>query len=147
MTRFTEKQLAELLKEHSILPTSIHDANVTDIQPGGLTRAHKYGAVATEADGIRFDSKAEAQEYERLKMLAKCGDIEDLVLQPVFMLQPAFECRGERVREITYRADFAYTREGIRYVVDVKGFRTPQYKLKRKLFLYRYPSLIFVERV
>lgn len=147
MTRFTEEEFKRLLADHTVLPTSIHDANVTDIQPGGLTRVHKYGAVATEVDNIRFDSKAEAQEYERLKMLAKCGDIEDLVLQPVFVLQPAFECRGERVREITYRADFAYTREGIQYVVDVKGFKTPEYKLKRKLFLYRYPSLIFVERV
>jgi hypothetical protein len=48
---------------------------------------------------------------------------------------------------VTYVADFAYTdRQGRRVVVDVKGFRTKEYRIKVKLFRERYPELVFEER-
>jgi len=34
-------------------------------------RRHKYGAIATTVDGIRFASKKEAQRYGFLKSLAR----------------------------------------------------------------------------
>ena len=41
-------------------------------------------------------------------------------------------------RECSYKADFKYE-EGLKTVVeDVKGFRTKEYIIKRKLLLYQY---------
>ncbi len=92
-------------------------------------RRHKYGAVSTMVDGIRFASKKEAGRYQELKLLKKAGEITGLILQPVFEL---YELHGQRVAK--YIADFAYTDQttGRRVIEDVKGVRTPVYKLKKR---------------
>ena len=41
-------------------------------------------------------------------------------------------------RELAYIADFVYTENGEKVVEDVKGFRTPEYRIKRKLMLYSH---------
>ena len=93
-----------------------------------------------------FDSKKEAKRYLELKMLEKAGKIKNLKLQPVFLLQEGFYYQGEAIRQITYRADFEYVNEkGERVVEDVKGFKTDVYKLKKKLFLKKYPDVVFKE--
>ena len=91
-------------------------------------RPHKYGAKATTIDGIRFASKKEGKRYGELKLLAKAGEIRGLELQPEFLIK----IRGDNI--FTYRADFSYrTKDGHRVVEDVKGVRTPVYKLKKKI--------------
>ena len=74
------------------------------------------------------------------------GVIRDLKLQPEFALQEAFTTSlGERVRAIKYRADFSYRRavkEGVDtrwevVVEDVKGYKTKEYELKKKLMAGR----------
>lgn len=40
--------------------------------------------------------------------------------------------------ECSYRADFKYTEDGKTVVEDVKGFRTKEYILKRKMMLWKY---------
>lgn len=100
--------------------------------------ASKYHAVKTEVDGITFDSKKEAEHYAGLKTLEKAGIINNLVLQPRFLLQEPFMCDGKKERKIEYVADFQYEQDGKIIVEDVKGEKTQVYKLKRKLFLYRY---------
>ena len=106
----------------------------------------KYGNKKTVRNGITFDSQKEAARYDALMLLLAAGEIEDLKLQPEFTLQEAFTTpQGERVRAIKYRADFLYkrrVREGVdirweRVVEDVKGFRTKEYEIKRKLMLGR----------
>ena len=88
----------------------------------------KYHAVPTVIDGTRFASKREATRYQRLLMLQAAGEIRDLELQPRFPLT----INGFRVG--TYVADFRYcTRDGRVVVEDVKGVRTPVYRLKSKL--------------
>ena len=101
---------------------------------------NKYNAKKTMIDGIRFDSKAEAKRYEVLSELEQNGEIECLVLQPEFVLQPHYKSPldGHTVRAVKYRADFLYTKDGETVVEDVKGVRTPVYKLKKKLFEYKY---------
>jgi hypothetical protein len=100
---------------------------------------HKYGAVATTIDGIRFTSKAEGRRYETLKLMQRAGEIKDLQLQPKFLLQDKFQHEGKTVRTIYYVADFLYTdKRGKKIVEDVKGMKTEAYLLKRKLFLGRY---------
>ena len=102
-------------------------------------RRHKYNAQPTEIDGIRFDSKREAKRYQELQMLAAAGEIHALQLQPRFELQPAFtDAHGKKHRAINYVADFQYYQNGHCIVEDVKGVETPVFKIKRKLFLYKY---------
>ena len=108
-------------------------------------KKHKYNAKRIEIDGIKFDSKKEAKRYKELRMLEKAGKIKDLTLQPVFLLQEGFYYQGKAIRQITYRADFEYIENGKRVVEDVKGFKTDVYKLKKKLFLKKYPDIVFRE--
>lgn len=109
---------------------------------------NKYNAKKTEVDGIVFDSKREAARYGELKMLQDSYEyterITGLKLQPEFVLQESFkDSQGKTHRAIKYRADFQYTQNGHTIVEDVKGKETPVFKLKAKMFIKRYPGLIF----
>lgn len=94
-----------------------------------LNRPHKYGARRTEVDGIKFDSKAEAERYGVLKIFEQAGAISDLKIHPRYPI----EVNGERV--CIYVADFAYRDvcRGTTVVEDVKGTRTAAFILKKKL--------------
>lgn len=98
----------------------------------------KYGAKKVEVDGIKFDSKKEASRYQELKLMERAGVIQNLELQKRFELIPSFKVDGKTIRGITYKADFCYCENGQYVVEDVKGYRTEVYKLKAKLFAYRY---------
>lgn len=108
-------------------------------------RRHKYNAKKTEIDGHVFDSQAEANRYNELKLMARAGLIANLELQPVFELLEGFTRDGKKIQGIKYVADFAYIENGRIVVEDVKGHRTKDYLLKRKLFLYRFPEIDFWE--
>lgn len=96
-------------------------------------RGHKYGAVKTTTRGIQFDSKAESDRYVELVMLQKAGEITGLQVQTPWPLG----VNGTHVAE--YVADFTYyTRSGRFVVEDVKGVRTPVYRLKAKMFAAQY---------
>ena len=103
-------------------------------------KTSKYGANKTIYDGIKFDSQREANRYTELKLLEKAGRIENLQLQVIYELQPAFEFLGKKIRAINYVADFVYLdkRTNETVVEDVKGMKTPVYKLKKKMFEYLY---------
>lgn len=105
----------------------------------------KYGNKKTVVDGFKFDSKKEADRYLVLKDMLMHDEIEDLQLQPKFLLQENYKYKGETIRKIYYIADFSYKKEGNLVVEDVKGKKTDVYKLKRKLFLYRYKDIDFRE--
>lgn len=100
----------------------------------------KYFSKKVVIDGIKFDSKKEGQFYQKLKLLEKAGKIKDLELQKEYELQPSFKINNKTRRKATYRADFTYvtTEDNKIHVVDVKGFRTEVYRLKKKMFEYRY---------
>ena len=108
---------------------------------------NKYNAKKKTIDGITFDSKREAEYYCELKLRKRAGDILDFKLQPEFILQDAFtDSMGNKHRAIKYRADFlviygVYNSE----VVDVKGVKTREYQIKKKLFLKKYPEHEFTE--
>ena len=108
-------------------------------------KTHKYNAKKVKVDGIEFDSKKEANRYFELKMLERAGKIKELKLQPKFLLQDGFERDGKKYRAIFYIADFEYIKDGKRIVEDVKGVRTQTYKLKKKMFLKKYPQVVFKE--
>lgn len=97
-------------------------------------KAPKYQNRKTIVDGITFDSAKEARRYGELKLLERGGYITGLEIQPAFRLvvNNCLVC--------TYRADFRYTTDtphvrGLVVVEDVKGMKTPVYRLKKKLML------------
>lgn len=103
----------------------------------------KYHNVVTERDGLRFASKAEASDYTDLTLQQTAGLIRDLKCQPRFVLQEKFtDVSGTKHRAIEYVADFSFEEcdTGKLVVVDSKGVETDVFKIKRKLFLYRYPQ-------
>lgn len=113
----------------------------------------KYHVSAREDrtyDGIVFDSKAEMEYYRDIVLpLAATGEIVQYELQKSFVLQPGFRHDGKAMRAITYVCDFYLIyKDGRSEVIDVKGMATPEAKLKRKMFLYRYPeeNLLWVKK-
>ncbi len=102
------------------------------------------------SDGIIHDSRKEANRWLDLKLLQEAGKITDLKRQMDFLLiPPQYENlpqgrykRPKRKlveRACIYRADFVYHDEkGDIVVEDVKGVRTRDYVIKRKLMLYTY---------
>lgn len=106
----------------------------------------KYYNKKTFIDGIKFDSKLEAERYAQLKMMECAGVIRDLELQPEYELIPSFRKNGKAWRRTVYKADFRYILcDGDRIIIeDVKGsisVITDVFRLKQKLFEYRYPEL------
>lgn len=98
---------------------------------------NKYGNKKTEIHGITFDSKAEARRYGQLLLLERAGKISGLELQPVFILIPAVVISGRKRPAIKYIADFRYTDDaGKKIVEDTKGMLTPVYKIKRHLMMH-----------
>ena len=101
----------------------------------------KYNNKKIIVDGQKFDSKKEANRYKELRLLERAGEIKDLRTQVKFKLIPAQrdEATGKVVeRECSYKADFVYEEDGKTVVEDVKGFRTKEYIIKRKLLLWKY---------
>lgn len=95
-------------------------------------KRHKFGAVRTEVDGVKFASKAEARRYQELKLAQACGAISALELQPAFPLT----AHGKKLA--TYIADFRYHQRGATVIEDVKGMKTPMYRLKKKWAQLQY---------
>lgn len=108
----------------------------------------KYHSKKAYAGGVVFDSRKEARRYNELRYLMQVGEISDLRRQVKFVLIPAqreAETIGARggvkkgrllERECAYVADFVYIMDGATVVEDTKGFRTPEYIIKRKLMLW-----------
>ena len=111
-----------------------------------VQKESKYHAQKVEVDGKKFDSKKESRDWKNLCTMEASGIISNLRRQVSFELQPKYTTKdGRKIRSISYVADFVYERDGQTYVQDSKGMKTDVYKLKRKMFEYRYPDIIFVE--
>lgn len=99
--------------------------------------SQKYHAQPTTVDGIRFASKKEARRWQELQLLVRGGIIKKLVRQPSFEIV----VNGHAI--CRYIADFSYVdRDGVGHVEDVKGVRTPVYRLKAKLVRAVYNIII-----
>lgn len=120
-----QRQILAKLQGKPYKPQKYHNEKAARRMPNGTVRT--------------FDSIREAKRYDELVLMLKDGQIEELRLQQSFTLQDGYvTSNGEVVRPIVYKADFVYRRDGERIVEDVKGVRTEEYKLKRKLMLERF---------
>lgn len=111
-------------------------------------RPNKFGAIKTTLDGFTFDSRAEATRYATLRQMERAGLIRNLELQPIYpvTINGVLVCK--------YKADFRYIdpakigphgQVGCTVVEDVKGVRTPVYRLKKKAVEALYPGVVITE--
>ena len=112
-------------------------------------KSNKYGAQKTTMYGHTFDSRREAEYYLELLDLKRRGIVTDIKLQPSFELLEGFvDNAGYKQLPITYTPDFLVRyADGHTEVVEVKGMKTRDYILRKKLFLHkmRESSVIFRE--
>lgn len=104
-------------------------------QQEGAKKRHKFGAKRTALDGIMFASKREAERWAALKIFELFGEIRELDRQVEIPLMgatgPLLTAKGNPMH---YVADFTYINQAGELVIeDAKGYRTPEYKLKRAI--------------
>ena len=112
-------------------------------------KENKYHARKTTVYDITFDSKRESEVYLMLREKKRLGEIKSIDLQPTYTFLDVFrDNTGRAQKPITYTADFLVEHDdGRREVIEVKGMRTRDYLLRKKLFLYkmRDENIIFRE--
>lgn len=92
-----------------------------------------------------FDSKRERARYQELLLLQRAGKIQELNRQVRFELIPSQYKDGKCIfRKTSYIADFTYIENGNLVVEDTKGFKTPEYIIKKKL-MYQVHNIIIKE--
>jgi hypothetical protein len=108
-------------------------------------------AKQVTADGINFKSRLEKFTYLMLKSNNIKCDYEKItfVLQDTFKSgcsvyqkgtekgQKKFKKKQKTIRSMTYTPDFVNKDWGIekKWIIEVKGFETDSYKIKKKIFL------------
>lgn len=102
----------------------------------------KYGARRTEYNGRVYDSGREATRAAELRLMQRAGLIKDLREQVDYELLPSQKDEAGKTieRPVRYRADFVYTDVPTNQTIveDVKGCRTKEYIIKRKIMLFLY---------
>lgn len=102
-----------------------------------VTKMNKYGNNKVVLDGMTFDSQKEARRWTQLKMFERIGEITGLRRQVAFDLIPSQRGAIRSERPVKYVADFVYfDKSGSMIVEDVKGLKTREYIIKRKLMKY-----------
>jgi len=97
---------------------------------------NKYRAKKTIINGIRFDSKKEANRWCDLQIMQQAGEISNLERQvPIYLLGRDENILTPTGRKMRYVADFQYFDHRINAVVleDSKGFPTEVFKLKKAI--------------
>lgn len=90
-------------------------------------KAPKYKNQITFVEGVRFQSLKEAERYKWLRIFERQKKILDLkrqVAYPIF-INGILICK--------WLADFTFYEDGKLVIEDAKGFRTKEYKLKKKM--------------
>lgn len=112
-------------------------------------KTNKYHARKTVMCGHTFDSRREAEIYLDLLSRKQAGEIVRIGFQPSYTLLAGFKDNtGKNQKPITYTADFFVTyADGHSEVIEVKGVRTRDYLLRKKMFLHmmRDTDIIFRE--
>ena len=90
----------------------------------------------------RHDSLRECRRFVELQLLERTGEIRNLQQQVKHLLLPAQVMDGRKLPAVAYVSDFEYEEYNVKWadewrkvVEDVKGVRTPVYRLKRRLML------------
>jgi hypothetical protein len=136
--KFASMLMEIMLQSHTTAPICANSAMRRNM-------ANKYNARKAKIDGYTFDSQREAERYSELKLMEKAGEIKDLIVHPKIELQPGFYYRNQRIRAITYEADFLYDKDSNIIVEDIKGMETQAFKIKWKMAQYKFRNSETVE--
>jgi len=98
-----------------------------------MKKGSKYGAKKQEYNGRKYDSKKEAGKAQELDLLLKAGKI--IEIQPQFRIN--LVVNGYKI--CTHLVDF-YIKwaNGDEELLEIKGFATEIWRLKRKLLEATY---------
>lgn len=145
--RLTEEEYKDLCSRMGKPLSTLKQVSLPD------KKESKYHNRKTEyidpetGETIFFDSVKERDYYINLKALEMAGEVIGIKRQVPLLIQPDFiDPNGKKVRAIKYIADFTYLEVKksancgtcyIKHYVDVKGFKTDVYKLKKKLLAYQ----------
>ena len=101
-------------------------------------------------NGVVYDSQVEMMFYrDYILPKIEVGEIIEYQRQVSFELQPAFERidnsgKKQKVRSIDYIADYVITyKNGTTEVIDIKGCPDATALLKRKMFWFKYPNILY----
>lgn len=144
-------QLATKLKQPPVKPAARKYRNIkVYVYEDGFVSQE----VKVEGHGkltATFDSIKEYNRWCGLRLLERAGKISDLSRQTKLIIQPKTKVGETTVREIAYKADFVYTRNGKTVVEDVKPFdsktnahrTTKDFRIKWKLLQAKYQDYSF----
>lgn len=123
-------------------------ADLVNSQNRKARKGRVRGTIPAEVDGIKFDSKGEAQRWQELNILAGTGQITELRRQVPITLQgqdgPILTPTGRPMR---YVADFTYrNRAGREVIEDFKGFMTEVFLIKKAILAAQGITLRIVGR-
>lgn len=102
----------------------------------------RQGEVKTEYSGYSFSSKLEASVFQQLKLREAAGEIRNiLVQQTVRVCGPTGHACDHKCK-IDYIPDFSfqYVASGERGFCEAKGFETPHWKLKLRMWRHYGPG-------
>lgn len=98
---------------------------------------NKYRAKPVYSGNVRFDSTIEYKRYLDLVLMQENGMVTNLERQVTLDLV----VNGHQIGKV--RPDFRYVLEGKTIVEDVKGFVTPDWRVRWKLAQALYPQYEF----
>ena len=112
-----------------------------------MRRKHKYGAKKSECQhGHTHDSIKEAKRCNELHLLERAGEISHLQVHPQFwFVIDGRQIKHENGRRVGMKPDFQYFEGEQNVVEDCKGFRTPDYVLRKAIFKALFPHITFLE--
>lgn len=99
-------------------------------------RFNKFSNKRTEYNGVYFDSIKEADYAQELDLRIKAKDLKEWKRQvPIDLI-----VNGEKI--CTYKIDFVeIDHRGNEMYTEIKGFETPEWRLKWKLFDALFPDI------
>jgi len=98
-------------------------------------RQNKYSNKSTEYKGERYHSIKEASYAQELDLRVRAGELKE------WRRQVPIELRVNDMKICTYTIDFVEVdKNGGEMWTEIKGFETPEWRLKWKLFEALYPE-------
>ena len=138
---------ADFVEYHKEFKENKYVKSFTLPQVGDGQKRGKFGSLKATVNDIVFDSVMEARYYVYLLTQVAAKRIKEFERQVTFELIPKLvdKVTGKKMQATKYIADFVITdNKGNKTVVDVKGKETEVFRIKEKLFRYRYPDVNFL---
>jgi hypothetical protein len=118
---FTEQELADIRARNPYIGVQDEEPQ----RPAKKESYSKYRNRKTSYGGVLYDSRREAARAQELDLQLRAGEIAFWCRQPEFVLPG---------NAGIYRADFIVQyNTGVVIIEDIKGVRTKEYRLKKKL--------------